>query len=219
MEVIYAIEVASLSRSGLEVLDVKIGKTSNLNSTVAQYRRLQGYELPIKDLWLPNEDLTVSKCEKGVHEIAERYAYERESEKFIFLQDSYQTFSRTVSMLLEPIEEEKARGNKTEQKDKKKNKEISDRRTHESETALEKLENGTEIRHEFKQGEYKGEVVKAKIIDGHVKYGSEELSPSGAAIKAVEDIKGKTTSQNGWRWWKYFDKETEEWRKIDDLRD
>lgn len=98
-ETIYAVKVADLSYSGLKILDVKIGKTTNISSTLTQYRRShRGVE--ILDLWESNQSITLSDCERGVHQIAEKYAYEKDGEKFIFLQESYKKFSENVSLLL-----------------------------------------------------------------------------------------------------------------------
>lgn len=112
-KVVYAIQVASLSYSGLKILDVKIGKTKNIGSTISQYKRSHR-QTKILDLWEPNQELSLSNCERGAHSIAEKYAYERKSEKFIFLQDSYNEFSKTLSSLLNPI-------SKTEIKEEKGN--------------------------------------------------------------------------------------------------
>ena len=42
-------------------------------------------------------------------------------------------------------------------------------------------------------------------------------SPSGAAIKSAQDITGKTTSLNGWLFWRYFDSNGNE-KTIDSLK-
>lgn len=96
---IYAIKVNELIYSGLRVLDVKIGKTTDIQRTLKQYRR-SGRGIEVLDLWEPNNKLTLSQCEVGVQCVAERYAYSKESEKFIFLQDRYDEFSDNVSNLL-----------------------------------------------------------------------------------------------------------------------
>lgn len=96
---IYAIEIGQSSYGELKILDVKIGKTTNIKSTVAQYRR--NSRPRILGLWKPNMELTLSSCEMGVHKIAEKYAHERDSEKFIFLQDNYENFSKNINLLLE----------------------------------------------------------------------------------------------------------------------
>lgn len=96
---VYAIKVNELIYSGLRVLDVKIGKTKDIQRTLRQYRR-SGRGIEILDLWEPNSKLTLSQCEVGVQSIAEQYAYSKESEKFIFLQDRYDEFSDNVSKLL-----------------------------------------------------------------------------------------------------------------------
>lgn len=104
-EIIYAIKVADLSYSGLKVLDVKIGQTTNIKNTLTQYRRSHR-SVEILNLWESNRSKTLSDCEKGIHKIAEKYSYEREAEKFIFLQESYEEFSRNVNLLLRRITEQ-----------------------------------------------------------------------------------------------------------------
>lgn len=119
-KIIYAIKIADLSFSGLKVLHVKIGQTSNVKRTLAQYRRGNpGVET--LDLWKPNPLKPVSKCEKGVHEIAKRYAYEWKGEKFIFLQEGYKEFSENLNLLLENIPRDKiGRRKETGEKGQKK---------------------------------------------------------------------------------------------------
>lgn len=111
-KIIYAIKVADVSYSGLKILDVKIGQTTNINSTIAQYKRSHR-EVEVLDLWELNPSKTLSDCEKGIHRIAERYAYERKGEKFIFLQESYKEFSENVNFLLNNVPKSKI-GRKTE---------------------------------------------------------------------------------------------------------
>lgn len=103
-ELVYAIIINKLNYSGLKVLDVKIGKTTNINSTLNQYRRSSRI-VEILDLWEPNKNLFLSECERGVQKLAEKYAHERKSEKFIFLQDSYDNFSNNVSLMLKKVSE------------------------------------------------------------------------------------------------------------------
>jgi len=98
--IIYSIKVNELVYSRLHVLEVKIGKTTNINSILSQYRRSHML-MEILNLWKPNESLQLSESENGVHKLAEKYAHERDSEKFIFLQNTYKTFSEHVSLFLE----------------------------------------------------------------------------------------------------------------------
>ena len=104
--IIYAIEITNLSYSGLKILNVKIGKTTNLKATLRQYRRTSP-EAQILNLWESNFHKSLSECEKGVHKIAEKYAYERKGETFIFLQESYTDFEENVNLLLKNIPQEK----------------------------------------------------------------------------------------------------------------
>jgi len=127
-QVIYAVETHKLSYADLKITEVKIGRTSNINSTLAQYRR--SHRNPnLLDLWYPNKEISVSKCEKGVLDLAEKYSHERSSETFRFLQDGYEQFSENVSHLLvqtslEGLEESKKY--KKERRKKQKNREVVD---------------------------------------------------------------------------------------------
>ena len=96
-DVIYAIKMYDVTYPGIQIMDVKIGKTTDIKRTKRQYRR-GNREIEVLDLWQPNPHKNLSTGEKGVHDIAEKYAYERESEKFVFLQGKYQQFSETVQM-------------------------------------------------------------------------------------------------------------------------
>lgn len=84
---------------------------------------------------------------------------------------------------------------------------------------LQRLEDGTRLRHEFKRGEYAGETVYGRITGGHVEYDGDEYSPSKAVEVAVEDVKGKRVPGNGWTWWEFYDDDTDEWRKLDTIRE
>jgi len=97
--VIYAVKTHDLSYADLTIKEVKIGRTSNINSTMSQYNR--SHRNPeILDIWKPNEELTLSTCEKGVLDLAEEYAHERDGETFRFLQDGYEEFAENISSLL-----------------------------------------------------------------------------------------------------------------------
>ncbi|CAJ53370.1 hypothetical protein [Haloquadratum walsbyi] len=98
-DVIYAIKMYDVTYPGIQIMDVKIGKTTDIKRTKRQYRR-GNREIEVLDLWQPNPQKNLSTGEKGVHDVAEKYAYERESEKFVFLQGKYQQFSETVDKLL-----------------------------------------------------------------------------------------------------------------------
>ena len=115
VDLVYAIRVSDMSYSGLTIMDVKIGKTTNINSTLSQYRR-GNRSIELLDLWKSNEALTLSQCERGIQKIAERYAYSRKSEKFIFLQESYREFSDNVSQVLEKTTKKKLESRKEQGK-------------------------------------------------------------------------------------------------------
>jgi len=98
-DVVYAIKISNLEYSGLKILDVKIGKTTDIDNTLSQYSR--GVRDPeLLDIWKPNPEKNLSTAERGVQEIAEKYAYNKQSEKFVFLQDGYQQFAETINKIL-----------------------------------------------------------------------------------------------------------------------
>jgi len=116
--VIYAVKTHDLSYADLTIKEVKIGRTSNINSTMSQYNR--SHRNPeILDIWKPNEDLTLSTCEKGVLDLAEEYAHERDGETFRFLQDGYEEFADNISSLLESTTIEELKEDKKEPKEEK----------------------------------------------------------------------------------------------------
>ena len=98
-EVVYAIRISHLEYSGLKIMDIKIGKSTNIDNTLRQYSR-GNRDIELLDMWTPNAEKTLSTAERGVHAVAERYAYDKQSEKFVFLQGAYQDFAETVNKLL-----------------------------------------------------------------------------------------------------------------------
>ncbi len=99
-EVVYAIRISHLEYSGLKIMDIKIGKSTDIDNTLRQYSR-GNRDIELLDMWTPNPDKTLSTAERGVHAVAERYAYDKQSEKFVFLQGAYQEFAETINMLLQ----------------------------------------------------------------------------------------------------------------------
>ncbi|WP_123621090.1 hypothetical protein [Halorubrum sp. CSM-61] len=99
-EVVYAIRISHLEYSGLKIMDIKIGKSTNIDNTLRQYSR-GNRDIELLDMWTPNPDKNLSTAERGVHEVAEKYAYDKQSEKFVFLQGAYQDFAETINKLLQ----------------------------------------------------------------------------------------------------------------------
>jgi hypothetical protein len=97
--IVYAIKISNLEYSGLRIMDVKIGKSTDIGNTLSQYRR-GNRDIELLDMWRPNPEKNLSASERGVHAIAENYAYDSQSEKFVFLQGRYQDFAETVNMVL-----------------------------------------------------------------------------------------------------------------------
>ena len=104
-EVVYAIRISHLEYSGLKIMDIKIGKSTNVDNTLQQYSR-GNRDVKLLDMWTPNRQKTLSTAERGVHAVAEKYAYDKQSEKFVFLQGAYQEFAETVNMLLQNVSRE-----------------------------------------------------------------------------------------------------------------
>ncbi|TKX80695.1 hypothetical protein [Halorubrum sp. SD626R] len=104
-DVVYAIRISHLEYSGLKIMDIKIGKSTDIGNTLKQYNR-SSRDTELLDMWTPNPDKTLSTAERGVHAVAERYAYDKQSEKFVFLQGAYQEFAETVNMLLRNVTRE-----------------------------------------------------------------------------------------------------------------
>ncbi|WP_237561604.1 GIY-YIG nuclease family protein [Halorubrum halophilum] len=98
-EVVYAIRISHLEYSGLKIMDIKIGKSTNIDNTLRQYSR-GNRDIELLDMWTLNPDKNLSTAERGVHEVAEKYAYDKQREKFVFLQGAYQDFAETVNILL-----------------------------------------------------------------------------------------------------------------------
>ena len=72
-----------------------------------------------------------------------------------------------------------------------------------------KLPTGIKLRHRFRDGR----IVEAVVKDNYVLYdGRKYSSLSQAGIAAAGYY------VNGWRFWEYYDEDTGEWRKVDELR-
>lgn len=108
-EVVYAIELDTLDTTGLTMVKVKIGKTSNLESRLNNYQTGMLSEPEVLSVWYPNPDVGLSSVENGILDIAEQYSYNRNGEAFVFLQDGYQQFSENVDKLLEATTREEVR--------------------------------------------------------------------------------------------------------------
>jgi len=116
-KIIYAIKVTDSAYSKLKIIDVKIGQTTDINSILPQYRR-SNPSADILDLWEINPSLNSSyECEKGVHKVAEKYAYDQKKKKFIFLQESYQEFGENVNLLLKNVTDKNKRESKVKKRD------------------------------------------------------------------------------------------------------
>lgn len=98
--VIYAIELNTVDADGLRIVKVKIGKTTDLESRLANFQTGMFGEPEVLNVWRPNPDVSLSSAETGVLELAEKNAYDRGGEAFVFLQDGYQQFSETADKLL-----------------------------------------------------------------------------------------------------------------------
>ena len=99
--VVYAIEINRLESSGLSIMDVKIGiTTTSIDDILRRYRR-SSRDVELLDMWRPNPEMNLHTVEHGVHDVAEKYAYNRDSEKFLFLQGNYKNFKESISKMLQ----------------------------------------------------------------------------------------------------------------------
>jgi hypothetical protein len=63
------------------------------------------------------------------------------------------------------------------------------------------------------QANYKGQLIEAEVVEGGLQVnGSVYHAPSTAACEVTG------TSVNGWKFWKYLDRERGTWRYISELR-
>ena len=109
---IYSIKISELSQGSganqIKILKIKIGKSNDTSSTMRQYRR-SSPDAELMGLWEVNPSLESLDCERGVHMLAEKYAYKRDSEVFTFIGDeSYKKFEENVNHLLKPINLQKS---------------------------------------------------------------------------------------------------------------
>lgn len=104
-DVVYAIRISDLEYTGLKIMDVKIGRSTDIDSRLSQYQT-GNMNVELLDLWKPNPQKTLSTTERGVQAVAEKCAYDSQSEKYVFLQDGYQQFSETINKLLKNVARE-----------------------------------------------------------------------------------------------------------------
>ena len=91
-----------------------------------------------------------------------------------------------------------------------------------ADSALEKLDDGTVVRHRYQRGDYSGNTVEATVQGGRLSVEGDTQatrSPTGAARvadKGLREDDARGEGYNGWTWWEY---ETDEgdWVPIDDL--
>ena len=54
-DVVYAIRISHLEYSGLKIMDIKIGKSTDIDNTLRQYSR-GNRDVELLDMWTPNPD-------------------------------------------------------------------------------------------------------------------------------------------------------------------
>jgi hypothetical protein len=86
-------------------MDVKIGRSTDIDSRLSQYQT-GNMNVELFDMWKPNPEKTLSTTERGVQAVAEKYAYDSQSEKYVFLQDGYQQFAEIINKLLKNVTRE-----------------------------------------------------------------------------------------------------------------
>jgi hypothetical protein len=69
------------------------------------------------------------------------------------------------------------------------------------------------------QANYKRRTYTAEIADGKVVWnGNRYPSLSDAAVAVIQSTGSSRTTEDGWRFWRYLDKSSNEWKDLSDLR-
>jgi len=99
----------------------------------------------------------------------------------------------------------------------------SDNQSEDVDHSLEKLEDGTTVRHKYRRGDYAGSVIEGTIQGTNivVEGDNDTRSPSGAAEFADKQHRGDDARKggwNGWEWWE-FQNDDGEWVELLSLTD
>lgn len=100
-DLVYAVREQRTTITDFEVLEVKIGRTTSLKNRLRTFQTFSR-NAEILRLWKLNPHKDLNKFEKGVLKIAESFAYKRESENFIFLEDQFQEFANAMNWVASP---------------------------------------------------------------------------------------------------------------------
>lgn len=107
-DVVYAIREYEAEQQDLSLMEVKIGYSSDLEGRIRTFQSFTR-NLELLNAWRLNQDKEIGTFEQGVHEIAEQFAYRREDENFVFLDEQYQQFADAVNKITEPVDRETLR--------------------------------------------------------------------------------------------------------------
>jgi hypothetical protein len=104
-DVVYAIREYGAEQQDLSLMEVKIGYSSDLEGRIRTFQSFTR-NLELLNAWEVNQDKEIRAFEQGIHEIAEQFAYRREDENFVFLDEQYQEFADAVNKIAEPVDRE-----------------------------------------------------------------------------------------------------------------
>jgi hypothetical protein len=102
---VYAIREYEAEQQDLSLMEVKIGYSSDLEGRIRTFQSFTR-NLELLNAWEVNQDKEIRAFEKGIHEIAEHFAYKKEDENFVFLDKQYQHFADAVNKIAKPVDRE-----------------------------------------------------------------------------------------------------------------
>lgn len=66
---------------------------------------------------------------------------------------------------------------------------------------------------------YRGQEYQAEVKNGGIEWnGSSYSSISAAAVAVIQSTGSKRPTENGWRFWNYYDESKREWRPLTELQ-
>jgi hypothetical protein len=77
-----------------------------------------------------------------------------------------------------------------------------------------RVPHGTQLRAFYKGSEYRAEVSAGSVSWNGRRY----PSLSQAAIAVIQSTGSRRATENGWRFWEFYDEDSNEWRSLSELR-
>lgn len=102
-KIIYMIETNFLSHSNINLVDLKIGETNNIDRRLTSIKTSSSYDVKIIQLW-KKSNTPIKSCESGIHMLAEEYCLRRKRENFIIFKDKLDDLVQHIGLLLIPVD-------------------------------------------------------------------------------------------------------------------